>query len=130
MIALAASLISRLETAIASELTRASEVSLSMRSKDRRGSILLIRPPKRDGVQQVCVMIGENKWRRRRSMYLSCVRITLDRGAAIEPPYDYISCTCSQFRIQERCLHIECITHDEANRMQLSSIFVNHERGI
>jgi len=124
-IGLASELVGRLEDALAGELIPQNEASVAIKRNTRQAAILLIRGTSESKVQQVCLFFGERKWRRRRSMYLDCVRITLPIGARIKTPFESVSCTCATHRLGTTCEHSESITSDIQNTMRFSSLFLD-----
>jgi len=125
-ISMASMLIAKLQECISTEVIRQDELSVSVIREQKRGAILLIRPAEPGGLQQICVMFGEKKWRTRRSMSLATVRITRVIGETAPLVSSCMSCTCAQYRSDESCGHTEAIKNDAENVLHYSSVFLEH----
>lgn len=80
------------------------------------GALSVIRSDILHNEHQVCVSLGERKWRLRRSMNIYFARVT-STGTPCN-----VSCTCATFRTQQRCVHVDAIYKNTANEMRMKSI--------
>lgn len=103
------------------------DVSELYRDSERSLAGILIRPAEDKTPFQLNFSFGNSKWRRRRSMHLWLLRITMQQNVSIKQVERNIlgvSCTCLTFKNYNKCEHLDSVLGNKYNRVRVLSFTV------
>ena len=113
-------LITQLEGSVATTSDESDMVQTSQ-YRELRGAISFILPYVLCDIFQICVLFGSKRWRKRRSIHASLVRVIMNRGPICSEVKSKItvSCSCSMYRTDKQCVHVDAVINHEPNRMRI-----------
>ena len=117
--AVVATLFTELESVAFLTTNTTKDVARTVRVTDIQASIVLLRPKPDGSTVQLCLLFGHRKWRQRRSMHLTLMRITF--ATTIQDDYE-VSCSCVEYPFNNCCSHSNSVLQNAENKMRLASL--------
>lgn len=115
-------LLTLLETKMSDSSCMNMDIPVSVKRRTRQGGMCLIRP---DALSDVCplfIVLAMKKWRRRRSMHASLLKITIRHSIDEVNTSDLdISCSCDSFLSISYCEHVHSVGSKTSNRLRIQS---------
>ena len=103
------------------------EVSVTKRTSFGQISLALIRPKTSDAFFQLVFLLGNKRWRRRRSVHASSLSVVVPPFDRRQRPADIeldIMVSCYDYLKSTKCLHYDSVFMDVSNKLRIYGLSI------